>query len=238
MPSSSRRTGAEAPLQRRRLDADRAALGGALATERRLLDVDADGHFWTNGELGDQVLSICQYSAINGSGGDEATFQDGPDLCTDTSRAGTAIQILDGQQNLVSQPVVCAAGFGLSRTPGYAGQIRLQLEKDADDQDGIAFTAAINHCLLAGAAIPTVITSSDMLGSSCPEESVWFQVGTGDGVNKPRSYPVSAGTWNVQAASPDRTASHTSQIDLTFSSSDRTVTYVVRGVVALPQLLF
>ena len=133
---------------------------------------------------------------------------------------------------------MCAAGFGRSRTPGYAGQIRLQLERDADDQDGIAFTAAINDCLPAGATAPAVVTAAEMLASSCPEESVWLQVGSGNGAQKSPSYPVSAGAWTVQAASSDRTIAHASQLDLTFASADGSVTYTIRGVVALPQLLF
>jgi hypothetical protein len=219
-------------------DAVSGAMAGLRATERRLLDVDAEGHFWTSGELGDQVLSTCEYSTGDRSGGSVATFQDGPDLCTEAARSGTDVQLLNAQQQVVSRPVVCAAAFGRSRTPGYAGQIRLQLEKDADDQDGIAFTAAINHCLPAGATVPAVVSAAEMLASTCPDEGVWLQVGSGTGVQKSSSYPVSAGAWNVQAASSDRTIAHASQVDLTFASADGSVTYTIRGVVALPQLLF
>jgi hypothetical protein len=214
-----------------------ASLNGARALEQRLLDVDGDGRFWTNGELGDVVLSTCEYSIGSASGASEATFQDGPDLCADAARTGTQIEVLDAENNVLSRPVVCAAGFGLSRSAGYAGQICLVFEKDADDQDGIAFTAGINHCQTAGTTFPAVVTSADMLASRCAEEAVWFQVGVG-GVQKPSTYPVSSGTWQIEAASPDRTTSHLSQIDLTFSSEDGSVTYSVRGKVALPQLLF
>lgn len=74
-----------------------ASLRGALAIEECLVDLDDTGKFWTNGQLGDGVLSICRYGSGNGSGGDEATFQDGPDLCAESARAGTQIEIVDAQ---------------------------------------------------------------------------------------------------------------------------------------------
>jgi hypothetical protein len=214
-----------------------ASRDGSLATELRVLDIDDAGTFWTNGQLGDHVLSICQYSSTNGSGGNEATFQDGPDLCADPSRAGTQIEILDGQQNLVSRPTVCAAGFGLASSAAYRGQIRLQFEKDTDDASGMAFTLALNHCLPAGTVLPAVVRPVDILQSTCPEEAVGLQVGA-SGLDKPQSYPVSAGTWTIQNTSGDRTDTHVSQLALTFSNRDGSVSYSVRGDVSLPQLLF
>jgi hypothetical protein len=213
-------------------DAEVAANAGDLVTENRIIELDADGRWWTNGRLGLGFPAECSWSlSQQQSGRFVIALQDGPSLCDEDTRKGTQVELLDSSNQVIAHPRVCSAVLSSRELNGV---VSIALERDTESAGEQAFTLYLAHCLSDGPVSSFAITATEINASACPSERAGLLIGA-VGSSKPSAFKLQNGQWNALTVSRERTGRHLSDIDLTFANAVG-VTYRMRGRVDLPEV--
>ena len=211
-------------------EAPQAIEAGIAVTETRLIELNDDGVFWTNGRYGQSFPTTCDWYTSRASGRGVSERQDGPSLCTEADRKETTLSFESSNGRALATPEVCVAYRGAFGNGTVALSITNQHAPAGED----GFILFLEHCLEPNEAIPLKVDASEFLASDCPFETAALRVGDySDG--RPKVIPLAEGSWNIRSASTDRSGRHVSDVDLVFGTGAMRVH--VQGYIDLPQTM-
>lgn len=206
---------------------------GGTVTESRIVEVDPSGIFRTNGRLGLGFPTRCSWASGSQTIGGVEARQDGPSLCSDATRRGTQVEVLNAAGEVVSTPEVCVAVLGTGPQTSH-GLATVSLQRNKTTAVGAAFSLYLAHCLDSDQTVPFGVSGRTLQESLCSFEKISLSMGE-LGVEKPRPLRFLDGQWTVSALSSEPDGRHVSELDLSFED-ERGASFRIRGKVDLPHV--